>query len=193
MMMELRWLLPFTYGVDMRAIDFVVRLAESHRATLVPVSLISVPREPRSRGARLEHIQQSKDFLEAVQFKATRLHVAVERYEVFTSDVIHSIRTLIQDLRCDAIVMVAIEKREVLLHAHELKRLLVEPPTSLMLVSLPARTESAHARSLGAWFLSRLRRLWGHQDEINHVQDAPEEEESSWIGIEERHQGYPSL
>lgn len=166
----------------MCAIDFAVRLAESHGATLVPMSLIFMPCEPRSRGARLEHIQQSKDFLEAVRFKAARLHVAVERYEVFTSDVIQSIRTLIHDLRCDAIVVVAIEKQEVLLHAHELKRLLVEPPTSLILVNLPARTEGAHARSLGAWFLSRLRRLWGHQGEISHVQDAPEEEEPSWSG-----------
>jgi hypothetical protein len=193
MMMELRWLLPFTHGVDMRAIDFVVRLAESHGATLVPVSLISVPGEPRSRGARLEHIQQSKDFLEAVQYKAARLHVAVERYEVFTSDVIQSIRTLIHNLRCDAFVMVAIEKQEVLLRAHELKRLLVEPPESFLLIRLPARTEGVHAWRLGAWFLSWLHRLWGHQDDSNHVQDAPEEEESSWIGTEERHQGYSSL
>jgi len=60
-----RWLLPFTYGVDMRALDAVVGLAGSARATLVPVSLISVPHEGRSRGARLEHIQQSKDFLKS--------------------------------------------------------------------------------------------------------------------------------
>jgi len=57
-----RWLLPFTFGVDMRAIDYAVSLAGSAGATLVPVSLISAP----AKGARLEHIQQSKDFLEAV-------------------------------------------------------------------------------------------------------------------------------
>ena len=65
-----RWLLPFTYGVDMRAIDAVVRFAQSAGATLVPVSLILVPHERRAREARLEHIQQSKGFLEAVQHKA---------------------------------------------------------------------------------------------------------------------------
>jgi hypothetical protein len=63
--MSPRWLLPFTYGVDMRAIDYLVSLAENNGATLIPVSLISVPNHSRSGGARLEHIQQSKDFLEA--------------------------------------------------------------------------------------------------------------------------------
>src|SRR5260370_774174 len=68
-----RWLLPFTHGVDTAAIEYAVRLAESAGATLVPVSLISAP----PKGARLEHIQQSKDFLEAVQHKAERFQVPV--------------------------------------------------------------------------------------------------------------------
>ena len=81
--MNSRWLLPFTYGVDMRAIDYLVSLAENNGATLIPVSLVSVPKDSRSGGARLEHIQQSKDFLEAVKYKSARLQVPVERYEVF--------------------------------------------------------------------------------------------------------------
>src|SRR5207248_5017010 len=67
-----RCLLPFTHGVNMQAIDYAVSLAGSSGATLVAVSLVSVPQAPRPRGARLEHIQQSKDFLEAVKWKATR-------------------------------------------------------------------------------------------------------------------------
>lgn len=93
-----RWLLPFTHGVDMRSIDDAVRLAESAGATLVPVSLISSP----PTGARLEHLQQSKDFLEAVQHKAERFQVPLERYEVFTADVQQSITTLVHDTRCNA-------------------------------------------------------------------------------------------
>lgn len=58
-----RWLFPFTHGVDMRAIDTVVRLAGDEGATLVAVSLVAVPPGRWSQGARLEHIQQSKDFL----------------------------------------------------------------------------------------------------------------------------------
>jgi CheY-like chemotaxis protein len=84
-----RWLLPFMHGVDMRAIEYTVRLAESAGATLIPVSLITAP----PKGARLEHLQQSKDFLEAVQHKAARYLVPVERYEVFTADAQQSITT----------------------------------------------------------------------------------------------------
>ena len=161
--MNPRWLLPFTHGVDMRAIDYLVSLAENNGATLIPISLVYVPTESRSRGARLEHIQQSKDFLEAVKYKAARLQVPVERYEVFTSDAVQSITTLVHDLHCDGIVMVAIERKEVLLHAHELKQLLVEPPASLVLIRLPARSQEARAFYLGASFLSWLRRLWRYR------------------------------
>ena len=87
-MTTLRWLLPFTWGVNMAAIDSVVHLAQNGGASLVAVSLISVPEGPGGPGVRLEHIQQSKDFLEAVKHKSARLHVPVERYEVFTTDVL---------------------------------------------------------------------------------------------------------
>jgi len=142
-----RWLLPFTHGVDMGAIDSVVRFAQSAGATLVPVTLIAVPHERRSRGVRLEHIQQSKDFLEAVQFKAARLEVPVERYEVFTGDVLQSIALLVQDLRCDSIVLVTGEQREMLLHASELKRLLMEPPAALVLMRPGHRPGTPTARA----------------------------------------------
>ena len=35
--MSLRWLLPFTHGVDMRAIDYLVSLAKNNGATLIPI------------------------------------------------------------------------------------------------------------------------------------------------------------
>jgi hypothetical protein len=184
-----RWLLPFTCGVDMNAIGYVVSLAESRGATLVPVSLVSAPDAPRSRGARLEDIQQSKDFLEAIQHKAVRYQVPVERYEVFTDDVIRSITVLIHDLHCDSIVLVALEKKDVLLRAPELKRLFMEPPTSLVLIRLPAHTDRTQIPHLGPWFLSWLRRLWRQQDDISQVQDAPEVEGPSWIKTEEHHRG----
>lgn len=176
-----RWLLPFTYGVDMHALDSVVGLAGSARATLVPVSLITVPQEGRSRGARLEHIQQSKDFLEAVEFKAARQQILVERYEVFTSDVIQSITALVRDLYCDNILLVSIETKEALLHAHELKRLLMYPPTSLVIIRLPAHSQRTGAPHLGDWFLSLLRRLWVRHDDVSPEQIAPGVEGSSTV------------
>src|SRR5258708_38238689 len=115
-----RWLLPFTDGVDMRAIEYAVRLAESAGATLVAVSLISAP--------RLEHIQQSKDFLEAVQHKAERFQVPLERYEVFTADVIQSLTTLVHDRRCEGIVLVTGGEHNRLLGGGEGRHLLIQPP-----------------------------------------------------------------
>src|SRR4051812_40619085 len=128
MMKTLRWLLPFMHGVDMRAIDSVVNLAASTRATLVAVSLISVPDKSRSGGARLELIQQSKDFLEAVKWKAARYSVLIERYEVFTGNVLQSLTPLAHDQECESIVLVTAEKRDMLLPALEMKHLLEDPP-----------------------------------------------------------------
>ena len=181
MKMHPRWLLPFTHGVDMRALGYLVSLAENNRATLIPVSLVSIPEGSRSGGARLEHIQQSKDFLEAVKYKAARLQVSVERYEVFTSDVMQSITTLVHELHCDGIVMVAIEKKEVLLRAHELKQLLVEPPASLVLIRLPTRTQKVGALYQGARFLSWLRRHWRFRVSVNPKEKTREVESVSQI------------
>ena len=179
--MNPRWLLPFTNGVDMQAIDYLVSLAENNGATLIPVSLVSVPDDSRSRGARLEHIQQSKDFLEAVKYKSARLQVPVERYEVFTSDVIQSITTLVHDLHCDGIVMVAVEHKEVLLRAHELKQLLVEPPVSLVLIRLAAHSQEARAFYLGAALLSWLHRVWRNRVAIRPMKNTLEAESISQI------------
>lgn len=184
-----RWLLPFTHGVDMRAIDSVVRFAESAGATLVSVSLISAPHERGSQGARLEYIQQSKDFLEALQFKAVRLKVPVERYEVFTGNVLQSIALLVHDLRCDSILLVATGYQDVFLRASELKRLLEEPPASLVLMHLPASTQSAQTRRLSGRFLSWLPRLWRYKDDVKPVPDASGCEEPSWIRTEQHQPG----
>jgi hypothetical protein len=188
-MTTLRWLLPFTWGVDLAALDSVVHLAQSGGVSLVTVSLVSVPDRPGGRGARLEHIQQSKDFLEAVQFKAARLEVPVERYEVFTGDVLQSIALLVQDLRCDSIVLVTSEKQEMLLRASELKRLLMEPPSSLVLMRLPARSGRTQTPQVVSRFLPWLRGLWGYRDDAQHMQDAPGVEEPTWNRMEEPHQG----
>jgi hypothetical protein len=165
----------------MRAIEYLVSLAENNGATLIPVSLVWVPNESWPGGARLEHIQQSKDFLEAVQFKAARYQVPLERYEVFTSDVIQSITKLVRDLHCNGIVMVAVERREVLLRTPELKQLLMKPPASLVLIRLPARPQKARAFYLGAGFLSWLRRLWRYLVDAGPVENVLEAEHVSQL------------
>jgi len=179
-----RWLLPFTHGVDMRAIEYAVRLAESAGATLVPVSLISAP----PKGARLEHIQQSKDFLEAVQHKAERFQVPVERYEVFTADVIQSLTTLVHERRCEGIVLVTGGEHSRLLRDEEIKHLLIKPPAALVLIRLSAPIGLAPAPSLRArffsWWCGRLRQ----RDGSLQPQGAPDVEEPLWIRTEEHQQ-----
>jgi hypothetical protein len=181
-----RWLLPFTHGVDMRAIECVMRLAESAGATLVAVSFVSAP----SNGARLEHIQQSKDFLEAVQQKTARYQVPVERYEVFTTDVLQSLTTLAHERRCEGIVLVTGGERGCFLRDEDVKHLLTKAPTALVLVRLSPSTGLSVSQRLVARFLSWWRGLWGWQD-TSQVQDgeAPSVDEPLWIRTEHPHLG----
>ena len=181
-----RWLLPFTHGVDMRAIDYVVLLAEAAGATLVPVSLVSAP---PNKGARLEHIQESKDFLEAVRFKAERLRVPVERYEVFTGNVFGSITILVHEMHCDGIVLVSNGQQTQLMQDDEVKHLLTEPPTALVLIRLPVHSGLTSASRLGGSFFSWLRGRWGKQDAAWQAEDAPVVEEPQWIRTEQHHLG----
>jgi hypothetical protein len=181
-----RWLLPFTFGVDMRAIEYAVRLAESAGATLIPVSLISSP----PKGARLEHIQQSKDFLEAVQHKAERYQVPLERYEVFTTDVRQSITTLVHDTRCDGIILVTSGEHTRLLLDQEVKHLLIAPPAALVLIRLSPDVGLTRTPRLSARFHSWWRGLWGRQDAPQmRDEEAPTEEEPLWIRTEQHRLG----
>ena len=146
----------------MRAIDMVARLAEEEGATLVAVSLIAVPPEQQSQGIRLEHIQQSKDFLEAVLFKAGRHRVTIERYEVFSRNVPGSITLLTHEQRCGSIVLVSGGERETLLATQEKICLLENPPARLVLLRLPA--QAGRTGSIRASFPYWLRRHWERQD-----------------------------
>ena len=181
-MKEQRWLLPFTHGVDMRAIDYAVRLAESAGATLIPVSLICAP----LRGARLEHIQQSKDFLEAVQYKAERYQVPLERYQVFTTDVQQSLRMLVYERRCDGIVLVTSSDHTCLLQDTEVKHLLIKPPAPLVLIRLTAPIGLTLVR---ARFVTWWRGLRGQRNAPGQTRDeeASVVEEPLWVRTEQYH------
>lgn len=179
-MKTLRWLLPFTHGVDMHAIDSAVHLAESGRATLVAVSLVSMRDQSRARGARLEHIQQSKDFLEAVEWKAARYEIPVERYEVFTADVVQSMAILAHDLYCDGSILAMRGEKALLLREHEIKFLLSEPPMSMVVLHLPPNSRRTSGSYLGTKLLAWLRREpkndgWSVQDVPKMGQEQPQE------------------
>jgi len=92
-----------------------------------------------------------------------------------------SITSLVHDLHCDGIVMVAVEYKEVLLRAHELKQLLVDPPASLVLIRLPAQSQEVRAFNLGTRFLSWRRRLWHYRVDFGSVKNVMEAENVSKI------------
>ena len=140
-----RLLLPFTHGVEMETLEAAVQLAASHHATLVPLSLIPVP-QARGKGARLEHIQQSKDFLEATQQKAQRLSVPLERFEAFTGDVVQSIALLVPRLSCDGMILTLRGRRGSLLSAKMIEQIMAIAPCPLYLIYLPSKEPSWVAR-----------------------------------------------
>jgi len=177
---QYRWLLPFTYGLNMRAIAEVMRVADAAGATLVAVALIGIPSRSGNRGVCLEHIQQTQDFLEAVHTKALRLGLSVERHGVVTHNVGASHKILISELHCDAIVLVSRKGEEIFLEAQQFTQVLDSPPAPLVLIRLP---EVAGRQSLGKRLMSWLWQFGGGQDGIG--ESISEQEEPLWIRMEE--------
>ncbi len=172
-----RWLLPFMHDLDMQALDAAMRIAEHGAATLVALSLVAPSEGRRTHDIRLEQIQESKDFLEAVRWKAARHQVAVEFYEVFTEDVLGSINTHTRDLDCQSIILLSHGRKEVLLPTGVLKQLLTRPPASLLFLSLPAPERQ---RSAGWRFLSWIRQFHRRQDKTQTGQ-RPFERETAGV------------
>lgn len=175
-MKTLRLLLPFTYGVDACAIDSALRLAKGRDAILVPLALIAVPGDGQSKGARLEYVQQSKDFLEAVQCKAARYGVPLERVEVFTSDVVQSIGAIASEMECEGVLLFIGGKHGVLLTDNEIKRLMEHVTCRYYILRLPSDTSRSLQHGLRARFSSWLLRKPERSDGLVQAQDWSEKE-----------------
>lgn len=147
-----RLLLPFVHGIDVSAIQQALLMAKGLEATLVPLSLIYVPERRRARGARLEHVQQSKDFLEAVKHKAARCAVPVERLEVFTSDIVQSINLVADEMACEGILLFKGRKDGILLQVNEIKRLVEMPVCKLYIMHLQTEERESIAQRLRQLF-----------------------------------------
>jgi hypothetical protein len=160
--MTTRLLLPFTHGVDIFAIEQAILLAKSLNATLVPLSLIQVSQERCARGARLEHIQQSKDFLEAVKYKAARYGVPVDRFEVFTADIEQDINIVAKEQQCEGILLFLRRNKGVLLQANEIKRLMEIAASKLYVLRMQSNDGKDSAQTfrerLSDWLTRRGRR-----------------------------------
>jgi hypothetical protein len=163
-----RWLLPFTHAVDMQAIDVAMRVANHGGATLVALSLITPKPGRRAPSVRLEQLQESKDFLEAVRWKAVRSQAVVELREVMTDDVAGSIATQVQKLDCQCVLLMGRDGRKnrgpqgTLLEASVLKQVLMKPPASLLVLTLPAASDHL---PLLSQFLGWLHHALGRQEE----------------------------
>jgi len=143
-----RLLLPFTHGVQTHALEYAVQLAKSRNAALVPLSLIQVAKECGAKSARLEHIQQSKDFLEAVKHKAAKYGVQVEQVELFTSDVVESVNAFAQDEHCEGILLFVREGDDVLLDVHQIKRIVAKVASKHHIIHLQSIKKQTPGRNL---------------------------------------------
>lgn len=173
-----RLLLPFAHGLELETLEAAVRLAASHHATLVPLSLISVP-QARGKGARLEHIQQSKDFLEAAQQKALRHNLSLERFEAFTGDIVQSIAALAPQLECDGMILALRGRKGSLLSTKMIEQLMAIAPCQLYLIYLPSKEPS-----WAALLRDRFSNAWsrrGRQQDIEEtvLRPLPAQEQSS--------------
>jgi hypothetical protein len=146
-------LLPFTHGIDMNVLEYAVLLAKSRKATLVPLALVS---KPRSGRVRLEHVQQSKDFLEAVQHISARYDVPVERFEVFTGDIVQSINIVADEMKCEAILIFVCDGDGILLQTREIKHLMEQATHNFYVIRLPSKGNRRFALPLPAWLTNWL-------------------------------------
>jgi len=165
-----RLLLPFTHGIDMDVLEYAVLLAKGRNAILVPLALIHIPTGRQSGGARLEHVQQSKDFLEAIKHKAAYYDVPIERFEIFTSDVVESINIHAQNMDCADILLFVRDGDGILLQTDEIKHLMVQPTCKLSIIRLPSKASKRSMWTLPARFLNWLPGRRGQQDELLQVQ-----------------------
>ncbi len=171
-----RLLLPFTHGIDMDVLDYAVLLAKSRDATLVPLALIHVPEGRRSRGARLEHVQQSKDFLEAIKHKASRYAVPLERFEIFTSDVVVSINVHAQKMECESILLFVQDGEGILLQTNQMKHLMEQALCKLAIIRLPSKASKRSTLALPRWLLNWFPGMRRRQEEPLQVQHGHETE-----------------
>ncbi len=165
-----RLLLPFTHGIDMDVLEYAVLLAKGRDATLVPLSLIHIPKGRRSGGARLEQVQQSKDFLEAIKHKAAFYDVPIERFEIFTGDVVESINIHAQNMDCADTLLFVRDGNGILLQTDEIKHLMEQPTCKLSIIRLPSKAGKRFTWTLPEWLFNWLPGRRGKQDEPLQVQ-----------------------
>ncbi len=132
-MTKVRLLLPFTYGVRTDALEYAVLMAQSRNAILVPLSLIN---ERGGKGARLEDIQQSRDFLAAIGHKALKHGVEIEPKEVYTTDAVATIGEYLRTTYCDGLLLLVEKGKGVLLQTIEIKHVIASVSSQIHIIRM---------------------------------------------------------
>ncbi|WP_052888789.1 universal stress protein [Thermogemmatispora carboxidivorans] len=135
--MSRRWLLPFSWEVDVEAIDAIVRLAALEGASLIALSLLPGATTRSPQQLRAEYWQQSLDFLEVVRWKRQRYGVQGEAYELLSEDLGESIVSFAHEFACDRVLVIRRPHGDALLPAPQVQRLLREGLVPLMLLYWP--------------------------------------------------------
>lgn len=128
-------LLPFSHGIDAVAIEQAISLAHEQAATLVALSIICL--SGHQHRARLEYIQQSKDFLTLVEHKAARAGIPIDTIERFTCHEVQVIREVAQELHCQGILLFVRQQKGVLLSATTIQQLMQNSRCPCFLSMLP--------------------------------------------------------
>ena len=105
-----RLLLPFTHGIDEKAIDNVLRFAKASDVTLVALALMSAPDQSYREQLRPEHVEQATDFLETIAARATMYGITVEQHEAFTLDVPNTILATLKETESQGILLIMKEQ-----------------------------------------------------------------------------------
>ncbi len=177
-----RFLLPFTHGIHIQAIEQTMRLAQSRNATIVLVSLIPLPVKRPQQGARLEHIQQARDMQRTLAKLAHRHHVTVEMHESFTTHTVNSVIELTAQLHCDTVILVLQDQKAVLLHTPEAQQLLEKHDAPFFIIHLPPK------QKLFAIIFAPPEAHTSHHREIIQVQWYCKKKEEQCLKIEEQDQ-----
>jgi nucleotide-binding universal stress UspA family protein len=138
-MRSARLLFPFVHGMNIEALEQAVLLAKDCKATLVPASLIRLTQKQQASGPRLEHVEQSQDFLEAISYRAQKNGIPVEPVEVATSDVPQCIDTLIRTLDCDGVLLFMHGKDAILLDINDIRCVMQTAPGRFYLFHLESK------------------------------------------------------
>lgn len=137
-----RLLLPFTGDIHPLALEYAAQMAGHRHATLVALSLLPVKRAHGvEKMPRLEQVQQSQDFLAAIEAKAERYGVQVEQYERCSAndEIVGAIEQAARTLHCEVILLFTRDNEGILLSTRETKQLLEEMRCKVHVVRLASK------------------------------------------------------